>query len=89
MLLSGTQEQYQIHLEKKHKYMTSTKVTNNVNCMRGSRGARGVRTPTPRDRLKKTIGYLRNTDPDPLGNHKFIKQAFNVGPSSTRQQTAI
>ena len=69
--------------------MTSTKMTNNVNCMRGSRWAQGVRTHTPFINLENVIGFLRNTDPDPIGNHKFIKPAFNVGPSSTRQQNAI
>ena len=30
----------------------------------------------------KTIGFPRNTGPDPLNYHKVTKPAFNVGPSS-------
>ena len=29
----------------------------------------------------KTIGFLTNTGPDPLENHKATKPAFNAGPS--------
>ena len=36
----------------------------------------------------KNIGFLSNTGPDPLKNHKATKPAFNVGPSSTRQRNA-
>ena len=44
-------------------------------------GGQGVRTPPP----PKNIGFLSNTGPDPLKNHKAAKPAFNVGPSSARQ----
>ena len=37
----------------------------------------------------KNIGFLSNTAPDPLENHKDTKPAFNVGPSSACQQNAI
>ena len=37
----------------------------------------------------KNIGFLRNTGPDPMENHKATKPAFNVGPQSTRQGNAI
>ena len=37
----------------------------------------------------QNIGFLSNTDPDPLKNHKTTKQAFNVGPSSARQRNAM
>ena len=30
----------------------------------------------------KNIGFLSNTSPDPLKNHKATPPAFNVGPSS-------
>ena len=30
------------------------------------------------------IGFLSNTGPDPLKSHNTTKQAFNVGPSTTR-----
>ena len=55
--------------------------------MRGSRGRdRGSGTP-----LKdyKNIGFLSLAGPDPLKNHKAIKPAFNVGPSSACQQNVI
>ena len=57
--------------------------TNNV-----KRHARiqGVRT-TP-EKLKN-IGFLNNTGPDPLKNHKATKPEFNVGQSSTPLQNAI
>ena len=35
------------------------------------------------------IGFLSNTDLDPLENHKATKPSFNVGPSSARQRNAI
>ena len=34
----------------------------------------------------KNIGFLCNSGPDPLKNHKVTKSAFNVGPSSARQR---
>ena len=37
----------------------------------------------------KNIGFLSNTGPDPLKNYKTTEPAFNVGPSSARQQKAI
>ena len=37
----------------------------------------------------KNIGFLSNTGPDPLKNHKATKPAFNVGLSSARQRNAI
>ena len=36
----------------------------------------------------KNIGFLSNSGPDPLKNHKATKQAFNVWPSSGRQPNA-
>ena len=41
------------------------------------------------DNHKKNIGFLSNTGPDPLKNHKATNPAFNVGPSSARQRNAI
>ena len=43
-------------------------------------GGQGVLTPT--EKSQKNIGFLSNTGPDPLKNHKATKPAFNVGPSS-------
>ena len=40
-------------------------------------------------KIYKNIGFISNTDPDPLKNHKATKSTFNVGPSSTRQGNAI
>ena len=48
-------------------------------------GGRGVRTPL---KNHKSIGFLSNSGPDPLENHKITMPAFNVGPSSIRQQNA-
>ena len=36
-----------------------------------------------------TIFFFGNTGPDPLENHKATKPAFNVEPSSARQQNAM
>ena len=35
------------------------------------------------------IGFVSNTGPDLLKNHKDNKPAFNVGPSSARRRNAI
>ena len=48
------------------------------------RWGQGVRTPPPQ-KNHKNIGFLGNTGPDPLKNHKATKIAFNVGLSSTHQ----
>ena len=37
----------------------------------------------------KNIGFLNNTGPDLLKNHRATKPAVNVGPSSARQRNAI
>ena len=34
----------------------------------------------------QNIGFLSNTGPDSLENHKVTKPTFNVGQSSTRQR---
>ena len=54
--------------------------------MGGSRGGRGSGLPPEKI---TNIGFLCNTGPDPLKNHKATKPAFNVGPSSARQRNAI
>ena len=46
------------------------------------------RSPHPLNN-HKNIGFLSDTDPDPLKNHKATKPAFNVWPSSARQRHAI
>ena len=46
----------------------------------GSREEQGVRSPHPLSLANhKDIGFLSNTGPDPLGNHKATKLAFIVG----------
>ena len=52
----------------------------------GGGGGQGVRTPPEKS---QKIGFLSNTGPDPLKNHKATKPAFTVGPSSARQRNAI
>ena len=55
--------------------------------MGGSRGGGGTGGLDP---LKiKKIGFLSNTGPDPLNNHKATKPAFNAGPPSAHQRNAI
>ena len=46
----------------------------------------GVRTPL---KNHQNIGFLSNTGPDHLKNHKATKPAFNVEPSSACQRNAI
>ena len=50
------------------------------------RGDSGSRPPLINHKI---IGFLSNTCPDPLNNHKATKSAFNVGPSSARQRNVI
>ena len=47
--------------------------------------------PPPPPKNHKNIGFLCNSGPDPLKNHKAtnLKPAFNVRPSSARQPNAI
>ena len=51
-------------------------------------GGAGGLDPPPL-KIHKNIGFLRNTGPDPIENHKATKSAFNVGPPSAHQQNAI
>ena len=52
----------------------------------GGGGDRGSRPPPLENHKNK--GFLRNAGLD-LKNHKSAKPAFNVGPSSARQGSAI
>ena len=54
--------------------------------MGGSR--EGTGGPDPPEKSQK-IGFLSNTGPDLLKNHKATKQAFNVGPLSARQPLTV
>ena len=58
--------------------------------MRGSRGG-GAAVPEPPHpvRKQKYIGFISNTGPEPLINHKAMKPALNVWSSSTRQRMAF
>ena len=49
-----------------------------------SGSAARVSGPPPPLENYKNIGFLSNTGPDPLKNHKATKQAFNVGPLIAR-----
>ena len=51
----------------RYMYNHSISAINNI-LVRGSRGGQGVRTPLPKNH--KNIGFLSNTSPDPLKNHK-------------------
>ena len=55
--------------------------------MGGSRGGAGG--PDPHLKNHKNIGFLCNTGPDTLKNHKATKLAFIVWQSTARQQNAI
>ena len=59
--------------------------------MRGFRGGTGGPDPPDPPKNNKSIGFLSNTGPDLLKNHKATctKPAFNVGPASVRQRNAI
>ena len=51
---------------------------------------RGIEAPdAPPLKNHKNIGFLTNSDPDPLKNYEATESAFNVGPSWTRQRNAI
>ena len=54
--------------------------------MRKSGGTGGPTFPLENH---KNIGFLSNTGPDPLKNHKATKLAFKVGLSSAHQRNAI
>ena len=54
--------------------------------MGGSRGGGGGETGGPDTKYTK-IGFLSNTGPDPLKNHKATKPAFKVGPSWPASET--
>ena len=59
--------------------------------MCGSRGGGGGggRGSGPPLKNHKNIGFLSNTGPDPLKNHKATKPAFSVVPLSAHQRNAI
>ena len=59
--------------------------------MGGSRGEGGGAGGPDPPLLKnhKNVGFLSNTGPDPLKNHKATKPEFNVGRSSARQGNVI
>ena len=64
----------------KHQFQSK-----NVLIQRGGGGSR----PLLPLKNHKNMGFLSNTGPDPQKNHKAIKPAFNVGPTSAGQQNAI
>ena len=48
----------------------------------------GAGSPDPHLKNHKNIGFLCNTGPDLLKNHKAAKPAYNVGPTSAHQRNA-
>ena len=56
--------------------------------MDGSRGETGGPI-SPAMKNHQNIGFLSNTGPDPLKNHKTTRPVFNVGPSSTLKQNVV
>ena len=61
-------------------------VFNFMSGSRGGGGEEGVRTPHEKS---QNMGFLSNTGPDHLKNHKATKPAFNVGSSSARQRNGV
>ena len=57
--------------------------------MRGSRGGTGGPDSTPSPENHKAIGFLSNTGPDPLGDHKGTKLAFSVYVPSAQAKCSI
>ena len=49
-------------------------------------GGGGDRGSGPPLKNYNNIGFLSNTGPDPLKNHKATKPAFNFGPLLARQR---
>ena len=59
--------------------MTGYKSRNGSFCMCGSRGeGAGSPDPLPPEKLQNMIGFLSNTGPDLLKNHKATKPARNI-----------
>ena len=56
--------------------------------MGGSRGGWGDRVSGP-PKKHKNLGFLSNTGPDPLKNHKATKPAFNIGPPAKRHLNGV
>ena len=52
-------------------------------------GGRGPDPPPPTLKSHKNIGFFSNIGQDPLKNHKAVKPAFNVDPSTKRHRNAI
>ena len=50
-------------------------------------GGAGVQTFPPSLENYKNIGFLSNTSPDPLKNHKASNPAFNVGHHQPASET--
>ena len=78
---------------RKDAYGICSKISNTSCPCSDPEGGQVVRIhppPPPHPPEKsQNIGFLSNTGPDPLKNHKATKPAFNVGPSSARQPNTI
>ena len=77
------------HYQRKRRHIRTQTKKDTLADLEG--GTEGLDTPPHTHTLKnhKNIGFQSNTGPDPMTNHKAIKPAFNVGPSSVRQQNAL
>ena len=64
-------------------------INNHVDHAQIQRGEGGRRSGPSPLKIRKNIGFLSNTGPDLLEKHNASKPAFNIGPSSARQQNAI
>ena len=67
--------------------MTNARKFSIMTIMRGSRGGDRGSRPPPEKKKHKNIGFLSNTGPDPLENHKATKPVFIVGPTSATSET--
>ena len=72
-------------------YTLAGKIDKHMGRSRGGGGGdrRSRHPPPPPEKSKKNIGFLGNTGPDPLKNHKVTKPVFNVGPSLACQRNTI
>ena len=72
--------------QKGKNYGKFSKISNGSCPCVDPEGGTGGRDPPEKSQY---IGFLSNSGPDPLKNYKATKPAFNVGPTSARQQNAI
>ena len=80
---TGTSQSYQIRQPRRTPVWPTSWADPEV-------GTGGPDPPPPPPPVNhKNIGFLGNTGPNPLKNHKATNPALNVWPSSARQRKAI